>query len=172
MGILEEFMSKELPKPIGSANGVPIYTFEDMQEVNNHKLMEEKLTGKDAELGTRPINPDGTYTSVRKLGSAVNIDRYLANRMRIVKDGTKVLYHIVDDYRAIQEQKNGRVYTNVLPAYVITANNHKLNYVETINVSDKEFINEFTKQLSNEDMIEVKKILPVNAGEVEKVHIL
>lgn len=172
MGILETIIESTDAKPVGSVNGVNVYTFEDMQKVNNKRLAEEKLTGQRVEVGIRPMNPDGTFRRIRTPGTAVNLDRYLENRFRAVKDGATTKYQIVTDYRAIEDQKRGRIYTNVLPAYVIQIKNHKPEYLETIKVKDTEFLSGFTSSLDNESMIAVKNVLPKATQEAEKVSIL
>lgn len=68
-------------------------------------------------------------------------------------------YLIVTDYRAIKEQSSGQIYASSVQALVIKNKGKKGEeemYLESIrNVSDTEFINDFTGELSNISMAKV-----------------
>lgn len=163
MSILEEVLHETEAKPIAKINGVDVYTYAEGQKVNRLHLAEEKITGKQDEIKERPTTADGMhYLHSETKVSVINPERYFLNRFRqTTYNGAKAI-EIVTDYRAINEQKSGRIYTNVVNTYILgekqVNKTKKLELLAQSTVSDKEFCTDFRQKLGVED---AKKVFSV-----------
>lgn len=155
MGILEQIVDETSVKPIVKIHGLSAYSFKDDRKLAKKELAEEKITGKQIEFGNREQTPDGMgYTHTQSKHYAVNPDILFANRYRRVTDKNKrVYYEVVIDYRAIQEQGSGKIYSPLISAYVI-GKDEKGNYqiLGQKKVKDEEFINDFRRHLGHKEM--------------------
>lgn len=156
MSELREMMDKvEKIKPVASVNGVGVVSFEEQRDAALLDKMENRG------LDTVQYNPDGTVARTPVRFAAVNLDNYYINRYKRVKDS----YYIVTDYRAIQDQATGSVYLKTLPAYVIKRDeNKKLVLDRVVNVSDVEFVSDFTHSLNREAMAQIVPLLVSGVG--------
>lgn len=164
MGVLEEIIKNGEATPIAKVNGRNVYTFSDAVRVNNKERAEEIYEGK-VDFGNREVREGGLcYTRTQCHTVAVNPDNYYLNRYRKKKEGTKMIYEVVSDYRAIKEQSTGRVYTNNIVVDMVENSKDGLKYIGRKNISDTEFINEFKNNLNN---VSFQKIASVILESVE-----
>lgn len=149
----EIITNAEKVKPIGIAeSGAKIVSFEDQRSMAQLSLMEGEG------IGGITLNPDGTVARPHAPYLAVNPDVFYINRYK--KVGKRV--YIVTDYRAIREQASGVVYLKAIPAFVVArGEDGKLFLEKVVNVSDTDFIADFTHKLSNDAM---REVLPLLAG--------
>ena len=143
-------------KPITEGAGdVKIVTFEEQRDLAMMDAMNE--TG----LNLVQYNPDGTVARTPVKYAAVNPANYFINRYKKVRD----TMYVVNDYRAIKEQDSGSIYVKTLPAYVIKRDEEKKLVLEkVVNISDTEFLADFTKILSREAMAEVLPLITQEDG--------
>ena len=159
MGVLEEIIKNGEATPIGKVNGRNVYTFSDAVRVNNKERAEEIYEGK-VDFGNREVREGGLcYTRTQCHTVAVNPDNYYLNRYRKKKEGTKMIYEVVSDYRAIKEQSTGRVYTNNIVVDMVENSKDGLKYIGRKNISDTEFINEFKNNLNNESFQKIASVI-------------
>lgn len=159
MGVLEEIIKNGEATPIAKVNGRNVYTFSDAVRVNNKERAEEIYEGK-VDFGNREVREGGLcYTRTQCHTVAVNPDNYYLNRYRKKKEGTKTIYEVVSDYRAIKEQSTGRVYTNNVVVDMVENSKDGLKYVGRKNISDTEFINEFKNNLNNESFQKIASVI-------------
>lgn len=155
MTTLKEVIEKtENIQPLGQHNGVQVVSFEEQRDL----AQLDKLNNRD--LDTIQMNPDGTVARTPIRFAAVNVDNYFINRYKKVKNSI----YVVTDYRAIQEQASGRVYAKQIPAYVISKDEEgNLQLDKMVNISDDEFIADFTHSLNREAMASLMPILTAGA---------
>lgn len=157
MGLLEQIVNETTGiTPVATIDGVQVYTFDDAQKLNARELTESKITGQKVELGERKLTADGMgYTSSMAKNVAVDPGQFYDNRIHQVDDTIEV----VTDYRAIQEQPSGRVYTNNVPVYVLVKDGKqwKIETTKTINADD--FVRDFKEKLNNDSMKTVKSLI-------------
>ena len=159
MGVLEEIIKNGEATPIANVNGRNVYTFSDAVRVNNKERAEEIYEGK-VDFGNREVREGGLcYTRTQCHTVAVNPDNYYLNLYRKKKEGTKTIYEVVSDYRAIKEQSTGRVYTNNIVVDMVENSKDGLKYVGRKNISDTEFINEFKNNLNNESFQKIASVI-------------
>ena len=159
MGVLEEIIKNGEATPIAKVNGRNVYTFSDAVRVNNKERAEEIYEGK-VDFGNREVREGGLcYTRTQCHTVAVNPDNYYLNRYRKKKEGTKMIYEVVSDYRAIKEQSTGRVYTNNIVVDMVENSKDGLKYIGRKNISDTEFINEFKNNLNNESFQKIASVI-------------
>lgn len=164
MTILEEILQQTKAEPIARINGIDVFDFTEGQKMNKLHLAEEKLTGKSDELGEREVSSDGMHFSNSKTRvKVINPERYFSNRFRVKKNGNKKVLEMVTDYRAIEEQQSGRIYTNVINSYVIGKEGNDMKVVGQDKVSDKVFCNEFTSTLSVQDAVKIFQLIDAQA---------
>lgn len=149
----EIIRNAEKVKPVGmTENGAKIVSFEDQRSMSQLNIVE------GGDFGQMTMNADGTVARPYAPYLAVNLDSFYINRYK--KVGKKL--YIVTDYRAIKEQATGMVYAKTIPCYVVArGEDGKLFLEKVVNVSDTDFIADFTHTLKHEAMQEV---LPVLAG--------
>lgn len=141
-------------KPIEVINGVKVVTFEEQRDAT---VLDKQLGRED--LGTVQINPDGSVARTPTKYAAVSPERYFINRCKKVKD---TLYVVVD-YRAIMDIPTGTIYQKQIPAFVIKrSEDGKLFREKVVNITDDEFIADFTTILDREAM---EAILPLCSTE-------
>ena len=154
-------------KPIArTTEGTEVLTFQDVQKVNRAELVADE----PQDLGERKINPDGTYACSNTSRVAIDPDTFYENRYKRVveqveepakKEGDKpklvdrVKYYIVIDYRAIQEQRSGTIYTNNVLAFVVEKEKKGLMITGQEHISEREFVNDFTGRLQNSEMAKI-----------------
>lgn len=165
MNILKEVLHETDAKPIAKINGVDVYTYAEGQKVNRLHLAEEKIAGnQEEEIIERPTSSDGMhYMHSEAKVKVINPERYFLNRFRVTTyDGKKAL-EIVTDYRAINEQKSGRIYTNVVNTYILgekqVNKTKRMELLAQSTVSDKEFCTDFRKKLSVADAEKVFTVI-------------
>lgn len=142
-------------KPIEVINGVKVVTFEEQRDAT---VLDKQLGRED--LGTVQINPDGSVARTPTKYAAVSPERYFINRCKKVKD---TLY-VVIDYRAIMDIPTGTIYQKQIPAFVIKrSEDGKLFREKVVNITDDEFIADFTTILDREAM---EAILPLCSTDV------
>lgn len=156
-------------KPITEKNGAKVVSYEDAPKLQNEEIAAVR-TGEVVDLGDRELNPDGTVARSRATVLAVNPDRRLMNRYRVVtKKGSGKLMQVVTDYRAVREQESGHCYLAQLPAYELERDEEgKLKLAGQTTITREDFIAKFTKSLSNEAMYEVNKAIAAREDELEK----
>lgn len=162
MGILEQIVEESSVKPIVKIHGLSAYSFKDDRQLAKKELAEEKLAGKQIEFGNREQTPDGMgYTRTQSRHYAVNPDILFANRYRRVMDAEKnVYYEVVIDYRAIQEQGSGKIYSPLISAYIIGQGPRKsYQIIGQKKIKDEEFINEFRRHLGHKDMATILSMI-------------
>ena len=151
-------------------NGTPLVSYEEQRTLGQKGVNEhwDSTRQRDnADIGIRKMNPDGTVAKSWYTSAAINFDRYYDNRYRVVNGVLEIITATTPDgYRAIQEQKSGRVFAKLLPALTFAREGSELVYKKTVMVSDTEFISEFTHKLNNESMKEVLKKIPSGGEDI------
>lgn len=165
MNILEEILTQTKAEPIAKINGIDVFDFSEGQKMNKLHLAEEKLTGKSDELGEREVSSDGMHFSNSKTRvKVINPERYFSNRFRVKKNGTKKVMEFITDYRAIEDQPTGRIYTNVINTYLIGKEGSEMKLLGQDKVSDKVFCNDFTSALSVNDAVKIFQLIDEQAS--------
>ncbi len=169
MSILEEILTQTKAVPIAKINGIDVFDFSEGQKMNKLHLAEEKLTGKSDELGEREVSADGMHFSNSKTRvKVINPERYFSNRFRIKKNGQKKVLEMVIDYRAIEDQSTGRIYTNVINTYLIGKEGNDIKLLGQDKITDKVFCNEFTSALSVKDAVKIYQIIDEQAEQEQQ----
>lgn len=169
MNILEEILQENEAKPIAKINGVDVYTYAEGQKVNRLHLAEEKINGKQDELGERATTADGMhYLETRSTVKVMNPDRYFMNRVRKTKYKGKKAIEIVNDYRAITDQESGRIYTPIISTFIVGVDNGKLTLLGKSKVSDDVFCSEFTNSLDTEDAEKVFSMISEQSKSIKE----
>lgn len=140
--------------PIAVINGRKVYSGEDAQTRNKADLMEEKAMGTSY-LGSRAVNPDGTFAASRANNVAIDPAMFFDNRYRKVGDA----YEVVTDYRAIKEQSTGRVYTDNIAVNVIHKDKGKIALKEVKTISAAEFVKDFKQKLDTNSIVSIHNLL-------------
>ena len=157
MSILEDLSkAKKKAKPYAVVGGREVYDYDSLEKKVEIDQAEAKVGGGQVDLGEMKPTKDGWgYTDMGNSFSAIPQDILFINRYKKENDA----YLIVTDYRAIKEQSSGQIYASSVQALVIKNKGTKGEeemYLESIrNVSDTEFINDFTGELSNISMAKV-----------------
>lgn len=154
MSMREVLEKADNVKPFASSNGIPVVTFDEQVALAEAAIYEQKP------LPVQTLNADGTiarsrYTNVASTTKGYYINRYKAGRGKIT---------VVTDYRAIQGQKSGVVYAKQIVGYVITREKTDdgkgaLKLEEVVQISDAEFVADFTKTLNREAMEEILPLI-------------
>lgn len=158
MNIIQEIISAEKPKPFATINGKGVYTFYDANLVNQQALAEQKLNGREFDMGGRDFRPNGM--GIRRIRAdvvAMNPNTWFSNRIHkveVLDEEGKVketMYEVVNDYRAIKEQNTGNVYCKHLTCWVIGKHtNGGATCKGSRTISDDEFVKDFTDELDLE----------------------
>lgn len=165
--ILEE---ADTAKVIEEVNGVPLMTAADALKMSNADKVERQAMGKRPEVGNREMAPDGIgYARSRVKRAIVNPETHYDNRYRAVdvvvgaddkgNDKTKTVYEVVTDYRAVQEQASGQVYTNNIVVYTVEKSGKGVKVTGVNTINPNEFINEFKGKLDVDSMIAINKAI-------------
>lgn len=167
--IKEILDAAENVKPLGEVNGVKVMSFRDQ----NVAAQADMING-DVDPGFAQMNPDGSIARSNYKYSAINVDALYENRFRKVveKDAageTKEKLQVVLDYRACKEQKNGRIYTKTIPAFVVSRKGKKLAIENTVLITDDEFITDFKSKLNMDAMNEILPLIQNAVSEVSPV---
>lgn len=142
---------------IEEVNGVPLMTAADALKMNNADTVERQAMGKRPEVGNREPAPDGIgYARSRVKRAIINPDTHYDNRYRKADNDT---YEVVTDYRAVQEQSSGQVYTNNIIAYVVTKSGKGLKVTGTKTINPDEFTSEFKGKLDVASMLAINKAI-------------
>ncbi len=157
--LIQEIIQAEKPKSFATLNGKDVYNFYEANLVNQQEIAEEKLTGRDFNLGGRDFRPSGLgVRHIRCNTVAMNPYSWFSNRVRkieILDEEGKVketLFEVVTDYRAIKEQNSGSIYCSHLPCWVIGKHtNGGVTVKEVKTISDEDFIKGFTDEFELED---------------------
>lgn len=151
---MKDVLSEQNVKPLTNVNGTPLVTYKEQRDMNL-EMMKDKL-----DIGVRQMNKDGSIAKSRTTSAAINEDIFFDNRYRVVGDEMQIITAQTNDgYRAIKEQRTGRVFAKLLPAYALKRDNGKLVLDRLITVSDSDFISEFTHRLNKKRMEEVLLVL-------------
>lgn len=145
-------------QPLAIKNGMQIVSYEDAVILNQIEMMDDAT-----DMGERKFNPDGTLARSKKKISSINVETLFNNRFRKMA-GKK--YQVVIDYRAIKEQSSGIIYAKNIVAYEIGSVNGELKLLKIVNVSDSEFISEFTNRLDIPSMVRILPLIQANDGNV------
>ena len=157
MGVQEILESANRVEPIAIKDGRKIVTFEDAAALANKEGIEPTPS-----TGQRTYNPDGTLARTNKKTAAINPANYFANRFKATTKRLKV----VVDFRAIQEQSKGEIYIRNIPAYVFERKakaegeeKGELYLVGVENISDTEFISDYTGTLNVDAMMQIAPLI-------------
>lgn len=136
-------------------DGTPIVTFEQQRD-----LAQEMIRNK-FDIGVRKTNPDGSVAKSLYHNKAVNEDWFFDNRFRVT-DGKLQLVtaQTSEGYRAIEDQRKGRLFAKHISAYEFVRKDKKLVYTNRVLVSDEDFIAHFTNKLDKEAMKEILPLIP------------
>lgn len=151
--ILNQILSDTKAVPFAEINGRKVYTFHDAQKVNKRKLAEEKVTGRQPDLGTPDLQADQIHRKSTNPNAPIAVDpeRYFANRYRISeKENGKPQLEVVVDKRAIKGQKTNRVYSKAIAVYILAPNGRGGKGITVIGeniIDDIEFVNDFKKSI-------------------------
>lgn len=156
-------------KPLSEVDGTKVVSYEDASILQQQAMIKDKL-GEDVDLGDVEVNPDGTIARSRASVIAINEDKRLANRYRVIgKKGGGKLLQVVTDYRAVKEHGTGKVYLARIPAYEFERDeNGKLVMLRQTTVEAGDFISKFAESLNNEAMYEVLKAITDNEENATK----
>ena len=139
--------------PVTNINGKDAYTFEDSVKLSTAELLERQAMGEPVEFGEREVSVDGlSYLSSNIKYVSIDPEKHYINRYRKVTKSGKDTYEVVIDYRAINEQAQGIVYTNNVTVYVIAKSGKDLVLDGIKTVSADEFINGFKNKLDIKSM--------------------
>ena len=163
---LEDIMRDEKVTPVSNVNGTPLVSFEKQRDVAVEAMKNR------VDFPERTMNPDGTIAKTFYATAAVNMEQFYDNRYRVVEEGEVKKIELVtaqttDGYRAIKDQSTGRVFQKLVPVYVFKRQGKDLVFDKLSNVSDNEFISEFTHKLSADVMKDILPLIPVDASVAE-----
>lgn len=150
-------------KPLAEKDGQLYVSFSDASILNSVNAEEPSGTG----LQTR--NPDGTLASTGKRVHAINPDYFFLNRYKVKGKKLHVVSgHTPTGYRCIREQSKGRTFIKNIPCYVFArdADTKEIVLEKVINVSDSEFIAEFTNTLDHKSMAELLPLITEHGNEM------
>lgn len=143
-------------EPLETVNGVKVVTFEEQRDA----AVQDKMDNVEL-LDTIQFNPDGSVARTPTKYAAVSPERYFINRCKKVKDAL----YVVTDYRAIMDIPSGTIYQKQIPAFVIKRNEEgKLTRERVVNITDDEFIADFTIVLDREAMEVIKPLCVTDVG--------
>lgn len=159
--LLEEV---ENAKPVIEVNGRPIYRENDAVALTEYEV-DQQLTGREEiDISHRIVNSDGSYAR----GNYKNVimpNGLFENRYR--KDGKFI--NVVTDFRAIQDQASGKIYTDNIVVHVIGRGaGGRPVYKHSDVIDSKTFIKDYKRKLSDEAMQTLFSIIqdrPVVANE-------
>lgn len=169
MSKMEQVLSraKEI-KPIGQKDGAKVVNYEDASILAQEQMIKDKM-GENVDLGDVEVNPDGTIARTRATAYAMNEDKRLANRYRVVgKKGGGKLLQVVTDERAVKEHGTGKVYLARIPAYEFERIDGKLVLTKQMTVEADDFISKFGEELNHEAMYEVLKAISSNEEDASR----
>ena len=143
-------------KTVAENNGIGVVSFEHQRDASMADMANNR------KIQALEFNSDGTVKRTPTKYAAVNLESYYINRAKVQKG--KI--YVVTDYRAIMEQPTGRVYAKLIPAYVIARNKetNALYLEKVVNISDQEFLADFTDSFTTERMAEIKPLLDAGIG--------
>lgn len=160
MSMKEILEKNDKVKPIGMYNGTPVVSFEDQVAMAEYDL------SSNIGLSPRTMNANGTIARSRTKSLAVSPSYYYMNRYKVARG--KLL--VVVDYRAIKEQDTNRVYRKQIPAYQFARDKdtNQLVLEKVVQISDAEFVADFTSTLDYEAMSELKPMIEEFGVEIQK----
>lgn len=171
MSKMEQVLSQASQiKGIGTKNGVPVVSYEDASVLSQKQMIQDTL-GEVTDLGDADVNPDGTLGSTRATAYAMNEEKRLANRYRVMgkKGGGGKLLQVVTDERAVKEHDTGKVYMARIPAYEFErGEDGKLTMTRLVTVEASDFISKFDEELNKEAMYEVLSAISSNEDDASK----
>lgn len=158
MSELKDLMERaEQVRPVAEINGIKVVSFEQQRDL----ALLDYREGRENDLGTIQMNPDGTVARTPVKFAAVNLDLFYINRAKRVKDKL----YVVTDSRAIREQSTGSVYLKQIPTFVIKrGENKELVLEKVVTVTDAEFVSEFTYILNQSAMAQILPLLTTGIG--------
>ena len=152
---MRDILEEEKVKPLTNVNGTPLVSYEEQTKMAVDGIKEKVVTG------IRPTNPDGSIAKSFYTSAVYNEERFFDNRYRVVGDELQIVTaQTTDGYRAISEQKNGRIFAKFIPAISLKRENGKLKFFQNILVSDTDFVSHFTHKLDKEAMKDVLPLIP------------
>lgn len=152
--ILEILQDAEKAVPIGTVGEKEAYSYEDYMAVASGNMYNKKT------LGLTKYNPDGTPAATPAPFVAVNPEHVFINRYKATDDRL----YVVNDYWCISEQAKGKIPYKQIPCFVIKRDGKSLALDKMINISDKEFLEEFTRSLDEDSMKLIMPLLVNNSG--------
>lgn len=159
--------AKEI-KSIGNRDGVRVVSYEDASILAQEQMIKDKMD-EEVDLGDVEVNPDGTLARTRATAYAMNEDKRLANRYRVVgKKGGGKLLQVVTDERAVKEHGTGKVYLARIPAYEFERIDGKLTLARLTSVEATDFISKFGEELNREAMYEVLEAISSNEEDASR----
>lgn len=158
---------REEQKPLYvTEQGFKVYTFEQANIIAQKILLERKSDMPVVELGVRELQENGMgYKQSNVPWVAIDPSSAFLNRFKFVStkrgQGIEEEWRLVTDYRAIRDQKKGRIYASSVTAYVIKRDKDTKKPVvkETIEVLADEFIKEYDKEMPMQSMINVSEAI-------------
>lgn len=167
--LLQELEEAAKVKPVTTIGGNPVYTFQDALKLNVAEIKAGKMGYKETDLVIRELNPSGdTYPCTKKKNAAIDPTTYFDNRYRKTKTKqpgkASSMYEIVTDWRAIQDQSTGRIYTDNVPVSVVqVSKDQEGNIVFKFEgkrvVSSDEFVKDFKRRLDVASMVKIAPII-------------
>lgn len=154
MNILEILENAKDAKPIGMIGDKKAYSFRDYMDVTTAAMY-----NKDT-LNLTRYNPDGTPAATPAPNVAVNVENTFLNRYKVEDDKL----YVVTDYWCIREQSSGMIPYKQIPCFIVKREGKNLKLDKMINISDKEFLEEFTGSLDRDAMELVQPLLVNNSG--------
>ena len=167
MSMKDVLDAAEKIEPIAKVNGIELMSFTEVNSKTQADLIENL-----PDPGVRTMNPDGTVARSYTRYAGVNVEQLFQNRYRYIEEddgegNKKRKLQVVVDHRACDEQATGKVYLNILPAYVISRGYQKKLRIERVDsVLRDDFIKNFTRKLDREAM---NDILPLIADRVTDI---
>lgn len=162
---LEQVMKENIKNVAANAYGTSLVSFAEQRDTNVG-IMKENV-----DVGYTEMNPDGTLARSAYVTAAVNFESFYDNRYRVIGDEEKVLQLVTaqttDGYRVIREQASGRVFQKLIPVFEFKRKGKEVIFDKLSNVSDTEFVSEFTHKLSAEEMKKLIPLIPVDASVAE-----
>lgn len=151
---IEEIREKYKPIPLFIDRGIKYY-----DPISYSKLLNYfKEVGHPIDYTPIEFNRDGSPKAVNPTHVVINVDAYFSNKVRVVKKGTKVEYHIVTDTRTLREAEIGIISLNYIPEMILTKEGNDIKVVYSTVLRD-EFVKNYTESFSTKDMTKLLQIL-------------
>lgn len=154
---IKDVLREQDVKPVTNVHGTPLVTYEEQVRISEQDLRE----GLDLNLPR--LNPDGTVAGANYSNAAYNPQKFFDNRYYYDKEAgemTIITAQTTTGYRAIGDQKTGRIFVKHIPAYVFGIEDGKLAFKRRVMVSDEDFVANYTHKLNQEEMMKLLPLIP------------